>query len=244
MSMTEFQAECLCYIQFLFASELKDLAALYKPSGIMAHIEIESDWNPNIGDDTGDDAGSAGLMQLIPETAASVGVHGSQLTPPNSILSGMRYLDMCRKILGHYGKADLPHVVASYNEGPGNALKNLMDPHYWNAWSAAQKKWAYADALPVDPKVAEAIASWEGSGKPDLAPPAPSTEPPPHESAQGGAQGGAPDGHEPPDAASQEQQDDSAETLNRQELAGGDKAGEAAVDPAVDASANSSLNGA
>jgi|HubBroStandDraft_4_1064222.scaffolds.fasta_scaffold31230_2 hypothetical protein len=264
MTMTELQAECLCFIQFLFASELKDLAVLYKPSGIMAHIEIESDWNPNIGDDTGDGANSAGLMQLIPETARSVGVTGSQLIPPNSILSGMRYLDMCRKILGHYGKADLPHVVASYNEGPGNALKNLMDPHYWNAWSVAQKKWAYVDALPVDPKVTEAIASWEGLGKPDLSPssaptqqdkePAPaaeggqgatpppaSTEPPPsHE-----AQQSAPAEHDQaPNPTDQQEQDNSAEALNAQELAGGEKAVEAAVDPAVDPASNPSLNGA
>lgn len=170
MTMTSFQAECLAYIQFLLAGELKSLASLYTPSGVCAHIEIESSWKPDIGDDV-DQYGSAGLMQCLPATAASMGVHGNQRNPANSILAGMKYLDNCRQILGSYrtkagGRLQITDVVAAYNEGPGNVMHGRQDPHYVDVWTVAQKKWAYVDALPMDPKAAAALVAWQGAGMP------------------------------------------------------------------------------
>lgn len=149
--ITQLQADCLAFIHFLLNGELQSLGALYKPSGIMAHIEIESSWQPEVGDHV-DSFGSAGLMQVLPATAIQMGVRGSMLLPQNSILAGMRYLENCRKILSHYhishgGSLQITDVVAAYNEGPGNVMKGRQDPHYVAAWEAAQKRWAYVDAL-------------------------------------------------------------------------------------------------
>lgn len=161
MSMTPLQAECLAYIQFLLASELQPLSALYKPSGVMAHIEIESSWQPDVGDHV-DSFGSAGLMQVLPSTAMQMGVTGSMLDPANSILAGMRYLENCRVILAHYrqrggGVLSIEDVVAAYNEGPGNVMRGRQDPHYVEVWTGAQKRWAFVDALPMDPKALGAL---------------------------------------------------------------------------------------
>ena len=157
--MTPLQAECLAYIQFLLAGELYNLGTLYNSSGVMAHIQIESSWDPEVGDHV-DSFGSAGLMQVLPSTATQMGVHGSMLDPANSIRAGMLYLDNCRKILGHYrakagGVLTAQDVAAAYNEGPGNVMRGRQDMHYVDAWEAAQHEWAYVDALPMDPKAVE-----------------------------------------------------------------------------------------
>ena len=165
--MTPLQAECLAYIQFLLAGELYDLGTLYNSSGVMAHIQIESNWEPEVGDHV-DSFGSAGLMQVLPSTATQMGVHGSMLDPASSIRAGMLYLDNCRKILGHYrtkagGVLTAQDVVAAYNEGPGNVMRGRQDMHYVDAWEAAQRQWAYVDALPMDPKAVEALFNWNQS---------------------------------------------------------------------------------
>lgn len=172
MQMTPLQADCLAYIQFLFASEMKPLSAIYKPSGIMAHIEIESSWQPDVGDHV-DSFGSAGLMQVLPATAVQMGVKGSMLDPANSILAGMRYLQNCQTIVGHYrekagGHLLIEDLVAAYNEGPGNVMRGRQDPRYVTAWRTAQAKWADVDALPVDPKAADALQHWNDHGQPNL----------------------------------------------------------------------------
>ena len=162
--MTPLQTECLAYIQFLLAGELYNLGTLYNSSGVMAHIQIESSWDPEVGDHV-DSFGSAGLMQVLPSTATQMGVHGSMLDPANSIRAGMLYLDNCRKILGRYrakagGVLTAQDVAAAYNEGPGNVMRGRQDMHYVDAWEAAQREWAYVDALPMDPKAVEALFRW------------------------------------------------------------------------------------
>jgi len=242
--MTPLQADCLAYIQFLLAGDLKALAALYQPSGVMAHIQIESSWEPEVGDHV-DSFGSAGLMQVLPSTAVQMGVTGSMLNPQNSIRAGMLYLDNCRTILAHYraktgGALTIQDVVAAYNEGPGNVMRGRADPHYVDEWEAAQKQWAYVDALPVDPKAVEALFHWGQSNTPpaeihqdetDLepAPQAPQAttgapakspsevepEPAPKEPAEADAaldsQG--------PGSADQQEQGDEADLLNEEEAA-------------------------
>jgi len=61
-------------------------------------------------------AGAQGLMQLIPTTAASVGV-SDPFDPRQNILGGSRYL---RKMYDEFGSLEL--AIAAYNAGP-NAVK-------------------------------------------------------------------------------------------------------------------------
>lgn len=76
---------------------------------VYAIIEAESAWNPHAVSV----AGAAGLMQLMPATAASVGVR-NRFEPCENIRGGVAYLTSLRSILGE----DLRLVLASYNAGP------------------------------------------------------------------------------------------------------------------------------
>lgn len=61
------------------------------------------------------DKGARGLMQLMPATAAEMGVSDPH-DPEQNILGGARYLAWLRERFGD----DLPLVLAGYNAGPGN----------------------------------------------------------------------------------------------------------------------------
>ncbi len=69
-------------------------------------------------------AGAQGLMQLMPETAAELGVTDS-FDPEQNLLGGSQYL---KQLLDKYD-GDLDHALAAYNWGQGNVdrygLKNL-----------------------------------------------------------------------------------------------------------------------
>ena len=77
---------------------------------VYAIIEAESAWNPHAISV----AGAAGVMQLMPATAASVGVR-NRFEPCDNIRGGVAYLASLRSILGE----DLRLVLAGYNAGPG-----------------------------------------------------------------------------------------------------------------------------
>lgn len=76
---------------------------------VYAIIEAESAWNPHAVSV----AGAAGLMQLMPATAAAVGVR-NRFEPCENIRGGIAYLASLRSILGE----DLRLVLAGYNAGP------------------------------------------------------------------------------------------------------------------------------
>ena len=73
-----------------------------------AVIAAESNFDP----DAVSRAGARGLMQLMPETAASMGVENIHY-PPDNVRGGTRYL---RMMIDRYG--DLVRALAAYNAGP------------------------------------------------------------------------------------------------------------------------------
>ena len=130
-------------------------------SYVMAHIEIESGFDPNIKASDFATTGSVGLMQVASPTVGDVSkawpnlpgvMYDSnqkmvQTDPYTSICTGMLYLHTCKEYLLpiFYAPLSYRHIAMAYNEGPGNAGRGIADDAYYYKWLSAQQRFAFLD---------------------------------------------------------------------------------------------------
>ena len=118
-----------------YAAEIDAAAAKYNvdPALLRGLIRQESNFNPNAGSP----AGARGLTQLMPGTAAALGVDPS--IPAQAIEGGAKYL---RQQLDKFGKPEL--ALAAYNAGPGAVSRYGGIPPYAETQNYVRKVMAYA----------------------------------------------------------------------------------------------------
>jgi soluble lytic murein transglycosylase-like protein len=100
--------------------EMIDIAALlhdYDEAMILAVIVVESEGNTNAVSSKG----AKGLMQLMPLTARSLGVHDVH-EPLQNILGGTKYL---KELEDRYGFRSKEEALVAYNMGPARAKRWL-----------------------------------------------------------------------------------------------------------------------
>ncbi len=102
---------------------IREAAALYQlPEAFLrAVMKVESDFVADVVSH----AGAMGLMQLMPRTAASMGVR-DPFDPRQNVLGGARYL----RILANLFSGDLVLTVAAYNAGEGAVMRHRGVPPY------------------------------------------------------------------------------------------------------------------
>lgn len=121
-----------------FAAEIDAAAQKYgvDPALLRGLIKQESGFDPNARSG----AGAAGLCQLMPGTAASLGC-ANPLDPAQSIDAGAKYL---RQQLDAFG-GDVQKALAAYNAGPGAVQRYGGVPPYGETQNYVRQVMANAD---------------------------------------------------------------------------------------------------
>ena len=106
------------------------------PALVKAVIQAESGFRT----DATSPAGARGLMQLMPSTAASLGV-SDPYDPEQNIYAGTRYL---KGQLDRFG-GDVEKALAAYNAGPAAVIRYDGVPPYQETQNYVQRVLAYQD---------------------------------------------------------------------------------------------------
>jgi soluble lytic murein transglycosylase-like protein len=107
------------------------------PALLAGLIKQESGFDPNAGSS----AGARGLTQLMPGTAAGLGVT-DVLDPAQSIEGGAKYLAAQLKTFG----GDVARALAAYNAGPGAVQRFGGVPPYAETQNYVRRVQSYAAA--------------------------------------------------------------------------------------------------
>jgi soluble lytic murein transglycosylase-like protein len=115
---------------------IREAAGLYRlpEAFIRAVMRVESDFNHDVVSS----AGAMGLMQLMPRTAAAMGVRDA-FDPRQNIFGGARYL----RILANKFNGDLVLTVAAYNAGDGAVVRHRGVPPYQETRRYVQRVLTY-----------------------------------------------------------------------------------------------------
>jgi soluble lytic murein transglycosylase-like protein len=108
-----------------------------EPAVLHGLIQQESGFDPNATSS----AGAEGLTQLMPGTAASLGV-SDPMNPAQSIEGGARYLS---QLMTQFG-GNVSDALAAYNAGPGAVQRYGGVPPYAETESYVSKVLGYAQA--------------------------------------------------------------------------------------------------
>ncbi len=146
-----------------YATEIDAAAKKYNvdPALLRGLIRQESNFNPNAGSP----AGARGLTQLMPGTAAALGVDPS--VPAQAIEGGAKYL---RQQLDEFG-GDPAKALAAYNAGPGAVQRYGGIPPFAETQNYVRKVLAYAAEYRQAAPAASAAAASVTSPAPTVASP-------------------------------------------------------------------------